>query len=1133
MRTSKFSGSITRYLVLLMIVSIVLPMIGTPTPEHIIVAQGEGLPDNVSIPGTFQAQLGCPGDWQPECDVTQLVYDEVDDLWSAEFELAAGDYEYKVAINNSWDENYGLNAEAGGANIPLTLEEDMMVRFIYSYQTHWVADSVNHIIANVPGNYQDEIGCGEWEPSCLRSLLQDVDGDGIYTFGTDAIPAGNYEAKVAINESWSENYGANGSRDGANIPFFVEGDGAYVLFSFDTETNVMTITVDGEVPTAPVGDITLAEAHWVSQDTIVWDIPRISNTDYLLYYSSDGSLELVDNAIQGGEVFELSYDRNGLSEDLAAKFPHLKDYLTLKLDEELLPRVPELLQGQLAIHASYLTFENEQEILGATGLQIPGVLDDLYTYDGELGATFDGDVPTLRVWSPTARSVTLHLFDDENPDTTSTIYEMDHDADSGVWSVVGESDWRWKYYLYEVEVYAPSEGEVVQNLVTDPYSFSLAMNSTRSQIVDLSDPTLMPEGWDSVEKPVLEKPEDIVIYELHIRDFSVNDMSVPEELRGTFMAFTQAESNGMTHLRNLATAGLTHVHLLPVFDIATIDEDKSAWNSPSFETLSSYPRDSFEQQSAIEAVYDQDGFNWGYDPYHYTVPEGSYATDPNGVQRIVEFREMVMALNNSGLRVVMDVVYNHTNASGQASRSVLDRIVPGYYHRLTENGAVANSTCCANTATEHNMMQKLMVDSVVTWAIAYKVDGFRFDLMGHHMLENMVEVREALDSLTLEADGVDGSSIYVYGEGWNFGEVENNARGVNATQLNIGGTGIGVFNDRIRDAVRGGNPFGGYQEQGFATGLFYDPNGTDQGEADAQLTRVQLFADQIRVGLAGNLRDYSFMSATGEMITGADVSYNGSPAGYTSDPQENISYISAHDNETWFDAVQYKMPADASVEERVRVHNVGVSIVMMSQGVPFLHAGIDMLRSKSFDRDSYNSGDWFNQLDFTYESNGWGVGLPVSAKNQDNWPLIQPLLANESIAPQPADILNAVNHFQEMLAIRQSSSLFRLPTAEDVQARVQFHNTGVDQMPGVIVMSIADGGELADLDSQHEMIVVVINATPDEINFEAEALVGLSLELHPIQQNSSDNVVQGSSLDSNTGTLTVPGRTTAVFVVNQ
>ena len=204
----------------------------------------------------------------------------------------------------------------------------------------------------------------------------------------------------------------------------------------------------------------------------------------------------------------------------------------------------------------------------------------------------------------------------------------------------------------------------------------------------------------------------------------------------------------MRHLEALADAGLTHVHLLPVFDIATVDEDRSTHLAPPCD-LASFPRDSAEQQACIAQVRAQDGFNWGYDPWHYTAPEGSYATNPQGAARTTEFRSMVKSLNDAGLRVVMDVVYNHTNAAGQAEKSVLDRIVPGYYHRLLEDGTLATSTCCANTATEHAMMEKLMVDSIVTWARDYKVDGFRFDLMGHHSKANLLAVRAALDELTL------------------------------------------------------------------------------------------------------------------------------------------------------------------------------------------------------------------------------------------------------------------------------------------------------------------------------------------------------------------------------------------------
>ena len=200
-----------------------------------------------------------------------------------------------------------------------------------------------------------------------------------------------------------------------------------------------------------------------------------------------------------------------------------------------------------------------------------------------------------------------------------------------------------------------------------------------------------------------------------------------------------------------------------------------------------------EQRTRTAAVAAADGFNWGYDPLHYTVPEGSYSLAPDGPARIREFRAMVQGLNRKGLRAVMDVVYNHTDASGQAERSVLDRIVPGYYHRLDADGGVETSTCCANTASEHSMMRRLMVDSVRTWARDYRVDGFRFDLMGHHMKADLLAVRAALDALTPARDGVDGKRSYVYGEGGNFGEVANGARGVNATQQNMAGTRIGTF----------------------------------------------------------------------------------------------------------------------------------------------------------------------------------------------------------------------------------------------------------------------------------------------------------------------------------------------------
>lgn len=1083
-------------------------------------AVAQAAPSSVGIPGSYQHTAGCAGDWDPACAATQLAYDANGDVWKGTFTIGvAGDYEYKAALNGTWDENYGLHAVRGGGNIPLRgVAANEAVSFYYDDKSHWVTDDRNSVIATVPGSFQSELGCpGDWQPDCFRSWLQDVDGDGIYIFTTSAIPPGSYEAKVAINGSWDENYGAGGAPNGANIPFAVPSAGTEVAFQYDAATHVLRIFVGG----IPLGNLALAQAHWVAPDLIAWDVGNVQpGTVFRLHAARDGGLALSDDGVSGGTSYDLSLDPAGLPADVKERFPHLALFKALRLPAAAVAAARAILQGQIAVSKA-----KDGQRLDATSVQIPGVVDALYTYGGSLGVTFSNGKPTLRVWAPTARSVTLHVFD-QPVEGTDTTFPMATDGTSGVWSVTGKPSWKWKYYLYEVEVYVRSDDKVVKNPATDPYSLSLSMNSGRSQIVDLSDPALKPPGWDHVRKPPLAAPEDIVVYELHVRDFSANDPSVPPDRRGTFLAFAEEDSNGMRHLERLAKAGLTHVHLLPAFDFATVDENRSNWKTPAGD-LASFGPAATDQQAAVTAVRDQDGFNWGYDPWHYTVPEGSYSTKPEGAARILEFREMVQSLNREGLRVVMDVVYNHTTASGQASKSVLDRIVPGYYHRLNGDGFVETSTCCQNTASEHAMMEKLMVDSVVTWATAYKVDGFRFDLMGHHMKANMLKVRAALDALKPASAGVDGKGIYVYGEGWNFGEVANNARGVNATQLNMAGTGIGTFSDRLRDSVRGGGPFSPRRDQGFATGLFLEPNGTDQGSmAD---TRAHLLHDQdlTRLGMAGNLADYQLVDMTGAVVKGSQLDYNGQPAGYAKRPDDTITYISAHDNETWFDALNVKLPQALSMSDRVRNYDVGVSVVMLSQGIPFFHAGDDLLRSKSADKNSYNSGDWFNRIDFTYQANNWGVGLPLAGDNQSDWPLLTPLLADPALKPGWKDIQRARDHFAEMLRIRKSTTLFRLRTAQEILSMVKHLNTGLGQTPGLVVEWIT---RPANAPGDYGQALVAVNASPTAQTFSDPRFQGQKLKLHPVLKSSSDPVVRTSTFECPTGTLTVPARTVAVFV---
>ncbi|NWF67646.1 MAG: pullulanase-type alpha-1,6-glucosidase [Chloroflexi bacterium] len=1029
-------------------------------------------------------------------------------------------------------------ADAGGPNVALVLAEDTSVTFIYDHATHWVADSVNRLIASAPGSYQSEIGCSsDWAPDCLRSWLQDPDLDGVYTATIPVIPAGRYEVKVAINQSWTLNYGAEARRDGPNIPFEIPDGNGSITFSFDSTTNLLTFEV-GE-PLAelaaealyPPVNLNTQTANWVTRDVIAWDLPEMPlDAVYRLHYHPNGRIRFdpdLDFGIVGGRALTLTVDPDGLSEEVLARFPHLAGYTALRIAPEDVERVPEILRGQF-----YISAASGGTLLTATGVQIAGVLDDVYSgaaAQSPLGIHWQDGAPTISVWAPTAQTVRLHLFGDSNPNSTATVLDMTRDDASGVWSITGETGWAFQYYLFEVTVWAPSVQQVVTNLVTDPYSVSLATNSARSQIVDLDSPILAPAGWDTATKPELAAPEDIVIYELHVRDFSAFDETVAPEYRGTFMAFTQLESNGMQHLAALAQAGLTHIHLLPLFDIATINENASERTEPSVEELSALPPDSEEQQALINPLRDLDAFNWGYDPFHFNVPEGSYSTNPDGRTRIVEFRAAVQALNSIGLRVVMDVVYNHTNASGQNERSVFDRIVPGYYHRLNADGSVATSTCCQNTATEHVMMERFMVDSVVLWATDYRVDGFRFDLMGHHMLDNMLAVRAALDALTVENDGVDGASVYVYGEGWNFGEVADNARGIQASQLNLYGSGIGSFNDRLRDGARGG-PFENQQFQHYLAGLYLAPNGITEGTPEEQLARLLSDSDLIRIGLAGNLRDYMLVNAAGETVSGAELSYNGAPAGYTADPQENIVYISAHDNLTIWDRIMLAAPAEATIQDRVRMNNVGHSLVALAQGVPFFHAGDDILRSKSGDGNSYNSGDWFNRLDFTYTFNNWAVGLPV---NRESWEPLRGLLADPNLMVTQDDILDSSENFREFLQIRRSSPLFRLQTGQDVMDRVSFVNVGPDQTPGVIVYVISDSVEGADLDPNHEMIVVVFNINADAVTIGDAAFTGMDFQLHPLLQNSRDEIVRAAAFDGESGAFTVPGRTTAVFVVGE
>ncbi|MFG2593297.1 pullulanase-type alpha-1,6-glucosidase [Streptomyces sp. NPDC048438] len=856
----------------------------------------------------------------------------------------------------------------------------------------------------------------------------------------------------------------------------------------------------------PTPDLTKAEAQWIDANTVVWKVKATDATSQQLVYAKNGGISVVDGALSD-EGRWLRLGATELTDAQKAKYPHLKDYPAFTVDTRDRDRVRESLRGQLIATQRAAN----GALLAATGVQTAGVLDALYgkaASGAALGPVFRKSGPTLSVWAPTARTVSLELDGKTVP--------MRRDDRTGVWSVTGGKSWNGKPYRYAVQVWAPTVQKMVTNKVTDPYSTALTADSARSLVVDLDDPKLAPRGWSGLKKPAAVPMRDAQIQELHIRDFSVTDTTSKHP--GEYLAFTDTRSDGMKHLKELADSGTSYVHLLPAFDIGTIPEKKSDQQKPACD-LSVYAPDSEEQQACVAKAAAKDAFNWGYDPLHYTVPEGSYASDPDGTKRTAEFRQMVQGLNGAGLRTVMDVVYNHTVASGQDDKSVLDRIVPGYYQRLLEDGTVATSTCCANTAPENTMMGKLVVDSIVTWAKEYKVDGFRFDLMGHHPKENILAVREALDELTVAKDGVDGKKIILYGEGWNFGEIADDARFVQATQKNMAGTGIATFSDRSRDAVRGGGPFDEDPGvQGFASGLYTDPNTSAANGTEAeQKARLLHYQDLIKVGLTGNLADYTFTDTQGRTVKGSAVDYNGAPAGYAAAPGDALAYADAHDNETLYDALAFKLPADTSAADRARMQVVAMATAVLSQGPALSQAGTDLLRSKSLDRNSFDSGDWFNALHWDCrKGNGFGRGLPPAADNKDKWSYGKPLLTAAALTPGCAQITGASAAYQDLLTIRTTEKDFGLATAEQVQDTLSFPLSGKEETPGVITMRLGD-------------LVVVMNATPGTQSQDIPGLAGKAYALHPVQAAGADAAVKKSSYEKKAGSFTVPGRTVAVF----
>lgn len=916
----------------------------------------------------------------------------------------------------------------------------------------------------------------------------------------------------------------------------------YVAFTFNGNATVYY----RPMATLPAAELSGASAHWLTGDILAMEAGA-SRVELL--YAENAGIAYDANRQTFNQVDRVISAHRAGSNSWATEFPHLSELESWQLDfTDVGLSAKDLLKGQLIAVA----YDSQDKPLVITQVQPAGALDALYASTAAkhtFGAVINSGDVQFALWAPTAQSVSLVKYGQDK--TAQASYPMIFNRESGAWELTSGDFAAGDFYRYKVKVYHPVSKGIMEYEVTDPYSLSLSLNSEFSQVVDLNDPALKPDGWDELKRPVAQtNPSRFVIYESQVRDFSALDASTTH--KGKFLAFTESDSVPVKHLKSLSESGTTHLHLLPIFDIATINEDPAATanidapfsklctvnpavTSSSFgnyctsgklisEVLSDLRQEDTPDNPVVQQlnrfISETDGFNWGYDPYHYTVPEGSYATNAEGTARILELRQAIQAIKSQiGMNVVMDVVYNHTNAAGPESKtSVLDKIVPWYYQRLNPvTGGVENSTCCSNTAPERAMFEKLITDSLVVWARDYKIDSFRFDLMGHHPLAQMQRSLKAVQAVD--------PNTYFYGEGWNFGEVANDAQFIQATQPHLGGTGIGSFSDRLRDAVRGGGPFDGgegiRQNQGFGNGAAVLPNEYNTVSRDTALH----LSDLTRLGMAGNLKQFRFQDATGKMISGEELDYNGAPAGYAVDPTEIQNYVSKHDNQTLWDNHQYKIGFDVDTQTRVRMQAVSLATAMLGQGVPFTHMGVELLRSKSMQRDSYDSGDWFNRVDFTLEDNNWNKGLPRQDKDGDNYALINKVLttAGTNTQPDSANMTQMVTFYKELASLRKHYPLITLGTGAEVVKRVDFHNTGKEQQAGLIVMSIDNGTSSgADLDTGVDGLVIVINATGDTQILDWST----DLTLSPLHTSALASAAAFAD-----GQLSVPAWTPAVFEI--
>lgn len=494
------------------------------------------------------------------------------------------------------------------------------------------------------------------------------------------------------------------------------------------------------------------------------------------------------------------------------------------------------------------------------------------------------------LWAPTAEEVRVLLYDSGNEGSAYQTLSLEMGED-GIWNTSIKEDLKGKFYTFNVKVNGKWLGDTPGIMAK-----AVGVNGKRAAAIDLR--STDPEGWANDVRPLLKDYADIIVYEMHHRDFSLDSVSGIRN-KGKFLALTelgtttsQGEKTGIDHLKEL---GVTHVHILPSYDYASVDESKP----------------------------DKAQYNWGYDPQNYNVPDGSYSTDPYKPDvRIKEFKQMVQALHKAGIRVVLDVVYNHTFNTEESN---FERTVPGYFYRQTKDGKPANGSGCGNeTASDRAMMRKYMVESVLYWINEYHIDGFRFDLMGIHDIETMNEIRAAVDKID--------PSIFIYGEGWaaSAPQLDQEELAMKANIYKM--PRIAAFSDEMRDGLRGG---------------------WDDDRKGAFLIGQPGHEMSIKFGLVGAVKH--------PQVINDSVNYSKEP--WALQPTQMISYVSCHDDMCLADRLKATMP-DATDEERASLHKLAETFVFTSQGVPFIFAGDEMMRDKKGIHNSYNSPDSINTIDW-------------------------------------------------------------------------------------------------------------------------------------------------------------------------